>query len=125
MTTGVQPPQPEQRYQIAHMVVGPQPDQVVFPLTRDKFDLLMVGSVSVERSTRDTTFGALVGGTVGLICFFATADWDKHPICLMLLGAIVLACLVCCVGFGIKCHSNESSRVKDEIESQFGIKERK
>ena len=48
-------------YKIASTVVIPQPDQVAFPLTRDKFDLLQQGGVSDEKQSRDVALGALLG----------------------------------------------------------------
>lgn len=104
---------------IQQVIIDRQEDMHAYPLTRDKFELLLSSAVTIERQARDSAFGIFVGTLVGLVCFRATPDWDKHPFCLAILFAITLASLFCWIVFLIKCHRAKSSRTQETIEKYF------
>jgi hypothetical protein len=87
------------------MVVPPQPDEPVFPLRREQFDLLCEGEVSEQRTVRDVCLATFGSAMVGLIGLLATVDWDSavrqgrmRPfIWTAILAAIVLAAAVTAV----------------------------
>lgn len=59
------------------MVVPPQPDEPVFPLRREQFDLLCEGEVTEQRSVRDVCVATFTSGFVGFLGLLATIDWDS------------------------------------------------
>lgn len=110
---------------VGNTVVMQQPDQVAFPLTRDKFEMLQQGFVSEERQSRDLALGIFIGALVGCVGFLATADWSKKEtfFWLAVLAAILLASVFCWVFFAFKARRAKLSkgyvRIVREIESHF------
>jgi hypothetical protein len=113
---------------IGSTVVVPQPDQIAFPLTRDKFELLQQGFISEERQTRDLALGIFIGTLVGVIGIIVTIDWNNRTsfLWLTLLLAILVASCFFWLFFFKKVRKSISSkgytRIVQEIESHFGPK---
>jgi hypothetical protein len=113
---------------IGNTVVMQQADQIAFPLTREKFELLQQGSISEERQSRDLALGIFIGTVVGTIGVLATIDWNNRTslICLALLSAILLASSFLCFFFFKKARKSKSSkgytRIVQEIDSHFSPK---
>lgn len=59
------------------MVIPSQPDEPVFPLRREQFDLLCEGEVSEQRTLRDVCVAVLASSAVGLVGLLATVDWGS------------------------------------------------
>ena len=59
------------------MVIPSQPDEPVFPLRREQFDLLCEGEVSEQRTVRDICVAVLASSVVGLVGLLATIDWSS------------------------------------------------
>ena len=118
----LQPTSGQGPYTVGSTVVIPQPDQVAFPLTRDKFDLLQQGIVTDEKENRDVALGAFLGSVIGLLSLIGTdaIHWIRFSILL----AIVLASGFCFVLFWRKSRKAASApgyaRVKREIDAHFG-----
>jgi len=89
MSTVNQPPNPQTNYHPVPggaLIMPEQPDILTFPLSKDQFQTLRDGEMSVSRSTRDACIGAFLTGTVGIASIFLTIDWsvavrqDRHPL---------------------------------------------
>ena len=70
---------------VGTMVVEPPPDERLFLLTRDKFDLLRSGNISEERQSRDVMLGIFFGSATGFISLGASTDWKPGAGFLLLL----------------------------------------
>jgi hypothetical protein len=115
------------------MIVPPQPDELVFPLRREQFDLLCEGEVSEQRTLRDICIATCASAAVGLMGLLATIDWDftvrqgrKGPfIWTSILAVIMLASAVTLVvaQHHITRTGKRSgySRVKQRISDFFNI----
>lgn len=83
------------------MVIPSQPDEPVFPLRGEQFDLLCEGEVSEQRTVRDICIAVLASSAVGLVGLLATIDWGsvvregrKAPF----IWTLILAVGVCAAG---------------------------
>jgi len=110
---------------IGQTVISPQPNQIAFALTKDKFDLLQHGIVPEEKQSMDFCLGVALGSLIGLISLAATLDWHKISayIWAFPVAVIFLCTLICFFFFRHKVKSSKSApgcvRVKAEIESHF------
>jgi len=113
---------------IGSTVVVPQPDQIAFPLTLDKFELLQQGFITEERQSRDLALGIFIGTLVGVIGIILTIDWNNRTsfLWLTLLLAILVASCFFWLFFFKKARKSTSSkgytRIVQEIESHFSPK---
>lgn len=116
---------------ISQTVVAPQPDQLAFPLTKDKFDLLQQGEISQDRESRNVALGVWTSTLVGIVAAAAGIDWNKPLswISVSILAAIFLSSLACYCVFARRANKAKRSptcaRIKAEIETHFNGIEKK
>ncbi|HWY22489.1 MAG TPA: hypothetical protein VNX26_14780 [Candidatus Acidoferrum sp.] len=103
---------------VGSLVIEPKPNEAVFGLTRDKWDIIRSGGVNQERQARDTFGGIFAGGAVGLVTLLAPGL--RVPWALILLGTMSLVSGICTLVFWARIREARTyagyARVVAEIE---------
>jgi hypothetical protein len=110
---------------VGSLVIEPRPNEPVFGLTRDKWDIIRSVSVNEERQARDAFGGAFAAGSVGFVTLLASGPFI--PWAIILLGTMSLVSGICALVFWARIREARTSagysRVVAEIEDCLGSKE--